>query len=102
MSIKPFEATKIEAFIKELGEEELIYLNRLIVERLKLILQEKSTHAMKRFNIGESVEFPDRDGRMKSGRIIRMNKKTATIITDAGEQWNVSPGLLRNKGNDAR
>ena len=39
------DATKIESFIKELGEEELRYLNRLIVERLKLVAQEKSTRA---------------------------------------------------------
>jgi hypothetical protein len=95
---KTFEATKIEAFIKELSEEELRYLNRLIVERLKLIDQAKSTRAMGRFNIGESVEFPDREGRIKSGRIVRLNKKTVTIITDDGEQWNVSPGLLKEKG----
>ena len=25
----------------------------------------------------------------------RYNKKTVTVITDDGEQWNVSPGFLR-------
>jgi hypothetical protein len=34
---------KIEDFIKVLGENELLYLNRLVVERLKLIHQQKST-----------------------------------------------------------
>ena len=42
------DATKIESFIKGLAEEELLYLNRLIVERLKLIAQQKSTRAMSR------------------------------------------------------
>jgi len=88
------DATKIETFIKGLAEEELLYLNRLIVERLKLIAQEKSTRAMSRFNLGEEVRFTDHDGRPKSGRIVRLNKKTATILTSDGQQWNVAPGLL--------
>lgn len=49
---KTFETTKIEASIKELGEAELLYLNRLIVERLKLISQEKSTRAMVSYRRG--------------------------------------------------
>ena len=89
------DATKIESFIKGLAEEELLYLNRLIVERLKLIAQEKSTRAMSRFNLGEEVRFTDHDGRPKSGRIVRLNKKTATILTSDGQQWNVAPGLLK-------
>ena len=89
------DATKIESFIKELGEEELLYLNRLIVERLKLIAQEKSTRAMSRFNLGEEVRFTDHEGRIKTGRIVRLNKKTATIFTSDGQNWKVAPGLLR-------
>lgn len=95
MMPKTFEATKIEAFIKELGEEEFEYLDRLIVERLKLISQAKSTKAMGRFNIGEAVEFSDNSGGLKIGRIVKLNKKTATIITTDGQHWNVAPGLLR-------
>ncbi|HUX08306.1 MAG TPA: hypothetical protein VMX35_13445, partial [Acidobacteriota bacterium] len=78
-------------------EEELLYLNRLVVERLKLISQEKSTRAMGRFNIGEMVEFEDNAGARKTGRIVKLNKKTATIITTEGQHWNVAPGLLRGK-----
>lgn len=32
-----FESTGIESFIKELGEDELRYLNRLVIERQKQI-----------------------------------------------------------------
>jgi len=92
---KTFESTRIESFIKELGEKELLYLNRLVVERLKLIAQEKSTRAMGRFNIGERIEFEDHEGKKKTGTIVRLNKKTATILTDDHQQWNVAPGLLR-------
>jgi hypothetical protein len=27
--------------------------------------------------------------------LTRYNKKTVTVITDSGQQWNVAPGLLR-------
>lgn len=93
---KQFDHTRIEAFIKDLSEEELRYLNRLIVERLKLISQEKSTRSLSRFNLGELVQFKDSDGRMKTGRIVRLNKKTASVLTSDGQHWKVSPGLLQS------
>jgi hypothetical protein len=96
MTPQQFDRTRIETFIKDLGEDELHYLNRLIIERLKLVYQEKSTKALSRFNLGETVRFPDHDGREKTGRIIRLNKKTATIITTDGQNWKVSPTLLRS------
>ncbi len=79
--------------IKRLGENDLIFLNKLIVERLKLIAQAKSTHHMARFNIGDRVEFRTHDGK-KTGVIMRLNKKTASIRTDDGVDWNVSPVYL--------
>jgi len=95
MTPQQFDGTRIESFIKDLSEEELRYLNRLIVERLKLISQEKSTRALSRFNLGELVRFNDSDGRLKTGRIVRLNKKTASILTSDGQHWKVSPGLLQ-------
>lgn len=88
------ELRRIEDFIKTLGEKELRYMNRLLVERLKLIHQKKSTDQMMRFNIGERVIFKSPEGVKKSGVIIRLNKKTASIHTDDGEKWNVAPGFL--------
>jgi hypothetical protein len=29
------------------------------------------------------------------GMLTRYNKKTVTVITDAGQRWNVAPRLLR-------
>jgi hypothetical protein len=96
MTPKLFDHTRIETFIKDLGEEELVYLNRLIIERLKLISQEKSTRSLARFNLGETVRFPDHEGGVKTGRIVRLNKKTATILTTDGQRWKVSPGFLKS------
>jgi hypothetical protein len=59
-------------------------------------LQVKSTRSLARFNIGEMVKFPDNDGGTKTGRIVRLNKKTATINTADGQRWKVSPGFLKS------
>jgi len=88
------EIRRIEDFIKSLGESELIYMNRLVVERLKLLSQEKSTSQMMKFNIGEKVSFMSPDGIVKTGIILKINKKTMSIDTQDGTHWKVSPGLL--------
>jgi len=98
--IKTETTKKIEEFIKTLGVEELHYLNRLIIERLKLLHQERSTTQMQRFNVGEKVRFKDPSGTVKTGTIIRLNKKTASLITTSGEQWNVAPGFLTSCGDE--
>ncbi len=85
---------RIEEFIKDLGQEELLYLNRLIVERLKLLSQARATVAMARFNIGELVRFNTDDGRTIAGRIIKLNKKTISILTNDHQRWNVAPVFL--------
>jgi hypothetical protein len=32
---------------------------------------------------------------MLKGIVLRLNKKTVSIATDDGHQWNVGPGMLR-------
>jgi hypothetical protein len=56
---------------------------------------------MLEFTIGDRVSF-DPDGHPTVvGMITRYNKKTVTIVTDAGQRWNVAPSLLR-RVHDAR
>lgn len=86
----------IEEFIKTLDEKELLYLNRLVVERLKLLAQQKSTTQMSRFNIGERVCFIDTFGKEQKGIIVKLNKKTISVKTDNGENWNVAPAFLKH------
>jgi hypothetical protein len=80
--------------IRHLGEEDLRFLNRLIVERLKLIAQARSTALMARFNIGDRVGFQVPSGEWKNGIVQRLHKETVAILTDDGHHWNVSPGFL--------
>lgn len=80
--------------IKRLNEEDLRFLNRMIVERLQLISQARATTLMTSFTKGDRVGFQAPDGRMVEGTVLRLNKKTISVATGDGHQWNVAPGLL--------
>ena len=81
--------------IDKLSENELIDLNHRIVARLRFLNQMRAHSQMLDFRIGDRVTFQP-DGRPPFfGIITRYNKKTVTVITDGGQQWNVAPGLLR-------
>lgn len=90
--------------IRLLTEDELIHLNRLIVDRLKLLNQARSTVMLSQFSVGDRVSFSSSTGERKSGIIARLNKKTAGVITDDGQRWNVHPGYLTaaDTGNNCR
>lgn len=77
-----------------MDEDDLRFLNRLIVERLKTIAQARSMVMLSRFSVGDRVSFPTTAGQRKIGVIVRINKKTAGIATDDGQQWNVHPTFL--------
>lgn len=81
--------------IDRLTEAELIDLNNRIVERLRFLHQMRSHAAMLEFRIGDRVEFQP-DGRPPVvGMLTRYNRKTVTVITEAGQRWNVAPHFLR-------
>ena len=80
--------------IDTLTEPELVALNRRIVERLRFLQQMRAHQQMLAFKIGDRVAF-GADGRgTVEGMVTRYNRKSVTVITDDGRQWNVSPALL--------
>jgi len=80
--------------IDRLTEAELIDLNHRVVERLRLLQQMRAHKQMLEFRIGDRVAF-QADGRgTVEGMLTRYNRKSVTVITDDGRQWNVSPALL--------
>ena len=81
--------------IDQLTYEELIALNHRIVERVKFLESMQAHREMMDFNIGARVSFDAgaRGGR-RTGRLVKFNRKTVTVITDDGQRWNVSPHLL--------
>ena len=84
---------KMGSLIDQLTLEELRFLNRRIVERIKFIRKAGALSAMQKFNIGERVSFQNGDETV-SGTIIRFNQKTISLVTDTQERWNVAPVLL--------
>ena len=81
--------------INGLTEAELIDLNNRIVERLKFLNQARAHAQMLDFKIGDRVSFQPEGRPPVMGMLIRYNKKTVTVITDAGEHWNVAPDFLQ-------
>lgn len=81
--------------LRHMGQEDLLFLNRMVVERLTLLAQARSTVQLARFAQGDRVEFTTQDGIVKHGVVLRLNKKTASLRTDDAQNWKVSPALLR-------
>ena len=81
--------------IENLTEDELIDLNNRIVARLKFIHQFRAHSQMLKFSIGDRVSFQPDGHPLLTGMLTRYNKKTVTVITDSGQQWNVAPSFLR-------
>jgi hypothetical protein len=80
--------------IDQLTESELIDLNHRIVARLRFLRQLDAHTAMLEFRIGERVTFHPDGHPPVVGMITRYNKKTVTVVTDAGQHWNVAPQFL--------
>jgi hypothetical protein len=87
--------------IGKLTESELIDLNHRIVARLKFLHQMQAHARMLDFSIGETVSFQPDGHPVLSGIISKYNRKTVTVITTNGQQWNVSPTLLHKSESSA-
>ena len=88
--------------IDSLTQQELVDLNRRIVERLRMLHQMHAHVRMLEFTIGERVSFQTDQNRSVEGTLVRYNKKSVTIVTDDGDRWTVSPGFLRKAGSAGR
>ncbi len=86
--------------IDRLTEAELADLNRRIVARLRLIAQLRAHVRMLEFRVGERVTFQPDGSLALFGIVSKYNRKTVTVITDDGLQWNVSPLLLTSAAID--
>ena len=86
--------------IDRLSEPELIDLNRRIVEHLRMVQTLRSHQQMMKFSVGQRVRFEPPGHGVLEGMITRYNRKTVTVISDGGGQWNVAPTLLRPAARD--
>jgi hypothetical protein len=67
------------------SEDELLDLNRRIVERLRLMRSARQLVELTRFTVGMRVEFTTDDGRTLQGEITRLNRKTATVCCNPSD-----------------
>jgi len=88
--------------IDKLTEAELIDLNNRVVARLKFLSQMRAHAHMLEFSIGERVSFQPEGHPLLTGIIAKYNRKSVTIVTEQGQQWNVAPIFLRKAESHAR
>src|SRR4051794_23821517 len=81
--------------IDTLTEPELIDLNHRVVARLRVLRDMRAHVGMLEFRIGDRVTFQPPGRHPLEGVLTRYNRKTVTVITDDGAQWNVAPVYLR-------
>lgn len=87
--------------LTQFTEDELLALNRRIIERLDIIRAARQLVALSQFSVGMAVEFTTDDGRTIHGTITKLNRRTASICAESGGHWRVSPSLLRAVGGTA-
>lgn len=85
----------LAAAVGTLGEEDLIFLNRLVIARLKELEQAKDTAQVAMFALADRVEFTTNECEVKQGFVVRLNKKSVSVRTDDEQDWKISPTLLR-------
>ena len=81
--------------IGRLTEAELIDLNNRVVARLKFLSQMRAHARMLDFSIGERVSFQPDGHPVLTGIVAKYNRKSVTVVTENGQQWNVAPAFLR-------
>lgn len=69
-------------------------LNQEIVARLRYLQAMRMQQQMQNVKVGDRVSFHAPGHDPKTGMVSRYNRKTVTVITDDGHQWNVAPVFL--------
>ena len=87
--------------IDKLTETELIDLNNRVVARLKFLSQMRAHAHMLDFSIGERVSFQPAGQPLLTGIIAKYNRKSVTVVTENGQQWNVAPVFLQKSAPSA-
>ena len=84
---------KTDIFMEDLSIDELFFINKIVVDRIKYLQKATALFDMAKFRVGEIVSFNN------GSKFIKFNQKTVSLVTDDNEQWNVAPRLLVKKVN---
>jgi hypothetical protein len=85
--------------IEKLSMDELMTLNRRVVERIQYLHSLNTRTQLDRFDVGDRVSFQS-DGRAVEGIVVRVNRKTLSIHTEHSH-WNIHPKFLTKVSGDA-
>jgi hypothetical protein len=80
--------------LTRLTEAELVALNQRVVERIKVLRQRRYHASMAVFDVGDRVSFRPELGREVVGTVVRLNRKSVTVVGPHGDEWRVAPTLL--------
>jgi hypothetical protein len=83
-------------------EADLIELNRRVVDRIRVLRQQRCASMMTEFGVGDRVSFHPECGHEVIGTIIRLNRKSVTVLSADGHQWRVAPGFLKKTSSEQR
>jgi len=86
----------IEQKLNLLSRSELIALNKMVISRIKFFDDLRRLAQNAQYFTGQKVSWNDYDGFVRTGTIIRINRKTVSIQEDNEPQdtWKVSASLL--------
>jgi hypothetical protein len=88
---------KFEPVLKGLSLYELTVLNKMVVDRIRLVHKAGTLVSMAQFHVGDRVSWDGSDGIVRIGIITRLNQKTISVKTGENGHWNVSPQFLRKE-----
>jgi hypothetical protein len=78
--------------LEKMSREELLTLNKRIIERLQYLSRMKTRSALDRFEVGDLVGFQS-EGRMIEGLVIRVNQKSLSVKTK-DSHWTIHPQFV--------
>lgn len=87
---------KIEQILNSLDRSELIAVNKMIIHRIKIMDDLYRLAQNSQFQPGQKVSWRDYGGIVRQGRIIKINRKTISVMEDHDQEgiWKVSASLL--------
>ena len=91
---------EIEELLNKLTRKELVMVNRAVLKRVKLMDDLERLKSNAAFFPGDRVSWSDKQGYLRTGRVIRINTKTISIEEDGDPEgiWRVSAKLLTKTG----
>lgn len=89
----------IEQILNSLDRSELVAVNKMIIHRIKIMDDLYRLAQNSQFHPGQKVSWTDYSGIIRHGRIIRVNRKTISVMEDNDPEgiWKVSASLLTLK-----